>query len=102
MTLLQAAPISDWLNGNWNDAIFDPVPDLIGEGLWGVLIVGVLVVAFYVAGDSSIAAPTVLSMLIAAIAIPLLPGTYLGYFNALVIIGFTVAVYTTYRRFTAS
>lgn len=101
MMQLQAAPIQDWLDGDWNSAIFDPVPNLIGEGLWAVLIVGVLVVAYYVAGDSSIAAPTVLSMLIAAMAIPLLPGTYLGYFNALVIIGFTVALYTTYRRFTA-
>lgn len=102
MNPLQAAPVSDWINGDWNSAIFDPVPDLVGDGIFGVLIVGVLVLGYYVAGDSSIAGPTVLSMLLASFAIPLLPGTYLGYFNAIVAIGFTVAVYTSYRRFVLS
>lgn len=101
-TALQAAPIEDWANGDWHSAIFDPVPGLIGEGLYAVFVVGVLVLAFYVAGDSSIAGPTVLSMLLASLAIPLLPGMYASWLNAVVIIGMTVAVYSVYRRYTLS
>lgn len=102
MLPLQAAPISDWVNGDWNSAIFDAVPGLVGDGVFAVLIVGVLVLGYYVAGDSSIAGPTVLTMLLASFAVPLLPGNYIGYMNAIVAIGFTVAVYTTYRRFVLS
>jgi hypothetical protein len=96
---LQAAPIGDWVNGDWNSAIFDAVPGIIGDGVFAVLIVGVLVLGYYVAGDSSIAGPTVLAMLLASFAVPILPGTYLSYFTAIVALGFTVAIYTTYRRF---
>lgn len=96
---LQAAPIEDWVNGNWNSAIFDAVPGIVGEGVFAVLIVGVLVLGYYIAGDSSIAGPTVLAMLLASFAVPILPGTYLNYFTAIVALGLTVAVYTSYRRF---
>jgi len=97
--MLQAAPIEDWLNGDWNDAIFEPVPGLIGEPLFGLLVVGTVILAFYVAGDTDLAGPTVVAMLMAALAIPLLSGTAIQWFNAVVIIGFTVAVYRAYRRF---
>jgi len=97
-TVLQAAPIDDWASGDWHSALFDPVPGLIGEGLFAVFVVGVLVLSFYVAGDSSIAAPTVLGMLLAALALPLLPGMYASWLQAIVIIGMTVAVWRIIRQ----
>lgn len=96
---LQAAPIEDWTSGDWKSAMFDPLVNLIGEGLFSVLLVGTLVTVFFIAGDRGISAPTVLLMLLMPFALALLPGMYLAWADAVVIVGLTVAIWTAYRRF---
>ena len=62
----------------------------------GLLVGGVLMVAFYIAGDGELATPAILTVLLSGIMLPALPGTYrtIAYsmmFLAVFIGGFGVA-----------
>lgn len=75
--LLQACEPSEFLSDAMG-CTFGPVTGLIGEGMFGLMLSGVLLLAFYIAGNRGLAGPSVLLILISGMAIPILPGSYAG------------------------
>lgn len=99
IVLQQNTEIWKWITGDWKGALWDHLLGLIGEPATGVIIGGSLMLSFYIAGDGDIAAPSVATMLLAGIMVPILPGdarssAYIIAFFGLV--GAVVAVGRTY------
>lgn len=92
-------PISDWTAGSWMDCIFDPVTVLLGTGLYGILTSGVILAAFWLAGNRSVAAPSVAMILISGVAIPILPGGYQGIAWTVAFIGASGGAYSVIRGY---
>jgi hypothetical protein len=65
----------------------------------GLLLAGVLLVSLYVAGDGTVAVPSVVTILLGSSLIPLLPAQYVTLAYTVVVVGITVAVFAAYQRF---
>lgn len=91
--------INEWITLNWHRCIFDPTVSLIGEGLFG-LIVGVGIWAgLYFAGGGSPTTPTVVTILVATLLFPLLPGGYVGIAWSILVIGSTGAIIQALQKY---
>lgn len=67
-----------WFTGDWHSCIFEPVPALIGEPAFGMIVGGAMFVALYFAGGGRTATPTAITILLATVLFPLLPGDVRG------------------------
>jgi len=84
---LQACGMEGWINGDWRSCVFDPVPGLIGDGAFGLLIAVELYFSLYLAGGGDIRTPTVVSILLGGALFAMLPGAYTGLAQSLLVIG---------------
>lgn len=71
-----------------------PSPEIMG-----FLLASMLLVSLYLAGNGSVVAPAVATILFGSILVPLLPGQFRGLSYTVVVIGITVAVFYAYQRF---
>jgi len=70
-----------------------------GEGMFGVIIGGSTIFAFYLAGEGDLAAPTVLLVLAGGFLWPVLPGAYAGFGRSLLILGLASGFIAVARRY---
>jgi len=81
------------------DGVFSagPAPSLVG-----LVMAGVMVTSFYIAGDGSVVVPAVLLILFGSILIGTLPAQFVGLAYSLTAVGIAVAVFSAWTRFTAA
>jgi len=93
---------TDWINGDWTACLFDPVVALIGESTWGLLIGVAIWGALYMAGNGSPVTPTVVTILLAALLFPTLPGAYVGIAWSVLLVVASAAMLQVLQKFTLS
>lgn len=94
--------IAQWINGNWHTCLFDPVVSLIGEGLFGLLIAAGIWTALYLAGSGSPATPTVVMILLATVAFPVLPTAYSGIAWTILLVGAAAGIMQVMQKYVLS
>jgi len=70
-----------------------------GEALFGLFLGGVLMTAFYIASNGSIAVPALVLTLTGAVLVPMLPGNVSGMAGTIIILGLAAAVFAALRRY---
>lgn len=86
--------------GDLLDAVLnDLVAATSGEALLGVLVGGMIILAFYVGGDRDLATPTVLTILLGSVLIPMLPASYQQTGISLIILGIAAGIMAIARRY---
>lgn len=70
-----------------------------GEALFGILAGGAIVLAFYVGGGRDLATPTVLTILLGSVLIPMLPGQYQQLGLSLIIVGIAAGIMAIANRY---
>jgi hypothetical protein len=93
-----ACSTSEWANGEWFRCAFEPAVQSVGEPTVGMLLGGTLVLAFYLAGGG-IAAPAVLTLLLAAAVVPLLPAGLIGIAAGIAFVGIVGALVAVGQRY---
>jgi hypothetical protein len=103
--LQQATPtVSNPLDGISDGGLLEMLLGMLtssfgGEGMFGVLVGGATLFAFYLAGEGDLAAPTVLLVLAGAFLWPVLPGAYAGFARSLLILGLASGFIAIGRRY---
>lgn len=87
-----SGPLGPWFNGSWQEAMFEPTTSLVGEPLLGAFFAVPILVGFYFAGDGSLAAPSVLTILLGAFMLPVFPGNLAGLAYGVAFIGTVAAL----------
>ena len=72
-----------------------PAPELMG-----LLLGGTLVTSMYIAGKGTIAVPSIVTILLGSVMIPLLPEQHITFAYTLVVFGITTALFAVWVRFT--
>ena len=72
-----------------------PAPELMG-----LLMAGTLLSSLYIAGDGTIAVPAVVTIIVGASMVPLLPPQYVRFAYTVAIMGIVVAAFSVWTRFT--
>jgi hypothetical protein len=70
-----------------------------GEALFGVLVGGLIVTSFYVGGDRDLATPTVLTIILGSVLIPMLPASYQQLGISLIIVGIAAGIMALANRY---
>ncbi|MWG35901.1 hypothetical protein [Halomarina oriensis] len=95
------APL-DGFDGSSNmleTALDDVVVALGGEALFGLLFLGAVNLVWWVAGGRDLAVPAVFTILVGAMAFPLLPGSYVGLARAIIVLGGASMLLELARRY---
>jgi hypothetical protein len=95
------APLEGYDSGGGmlDAALGDLVASLGGEALFAVLLVGLLNLAYWLAGGRDLAVPAVFSILTGFIAFPMLPGQYIGLARAIIVLGGASMLLELARRY---
>lgn len=80
------------------DGVFGAGP---APGLMGLLLGGTLLTSLYIAGDGDIVVPSVVTILLGAVLVPVLPPQFVTLAYTVTAIGITVAVFAMWSRFTS-
>jgi len=100
MGLLQTGGISCYQSGSmWSCVAQDLASAAGGEVTFGLLVGGVLLLAFYIAGDGEIATPSVLAILLVGILLPVLPGSVRQMATGLMLMGVVGGLFALARRY---
>lgn len=91
--------IERWVQGDWHTCLFDPTVSLIGEGTFGVLVAAGVWTALYLAGNGSPTTPTVVMILLATIAFPVIPAAYSGVAWSILLVGAAAALLQTMQKY---
>jgi len=94
--------ITRWISGEWHSCLFDPVTSLIGEGTFGLIVAAGLWTALYLAGNGSPTTPTVVMILLATIAFPVIPAAYSGIAWSILLIGAAAAIMQAMQKYVLS
>ena len=101
---LDDSSLSCFAKGTEGDLTQCVLDGMFGAGpspaLVGLLVSGTLIVSLYIAGDGTVAVPSVVTILFGSVLIPLLPPQYVTLAYTVTVIGITVAVFAAYQRFT--
>lgn len=98
LQISQACSSSDWASGDWFRCTFEPAVQTAGEPTVGMLLGGTIVFAMYLAGGG-LAAPSVITILLAAALVPLLPGGLVGIAAGVAFIGLVGTLIGVGRRY---
>jgi hypothetical protein len=79
------------------DSVFSAGP---APGLMGLVMGATVLSSLYVAGDGSISVPAVVTILLGAVLIPVLPAQFETLAYTVVVIGVATAIFAAYTRFT--
>jgi hypothetical protein len=71
-----------------------------GEAVFGLLLGGALLMAFYIASDGSVAVPAVMLTLTGGFLIPILPGQLVGIAQPIIILGIFAGLFSVLARYT--
>jgi hypothetical protein len=85
--ILQACGLNNWLAGNLEQCLFSPIIGLSSSGVFGLLIGGSIFASLYFAGGGSLTTPTVVSILLGGVLIPVLPSQFAGIAWAILFLG---------------
>lgn len=99
--LLQASEpcnTTEWSNGDWYRCTFEPAVASVGEPIVGILTGGTVVLSLYVAGGG-LAAPAVVTLLLAAAMLPLLPGGMVGIAFGVAFVGLVATLISVGQRY---
>jgi len=61
---------------------------------------GTLLTSLYIAGDETVAVPSIVTILLGAVMVPVLPPQYVGFAYTVVVLGIVVAIFAVWTRFT--
>ena len=104
MTNLSDSAVGCWAQGAQGDLFQCALDGLFGAGpspgVFGLVVAGTLVTSLYIAGDGTIVVPAVVTILLGAVMVPILPPQYVGFAYTVVVLGITVAAYAAWVRFT--
>lgn len=92
--LQQTQELSCYTGGNdmLTCALSDLSASVGGDGVFGVLVAGCMLLAFYIASDGGLATPGVLTALLGGIMMEPLPGQHEAIAMTIVLIGLTAAL----------
>jgi hypothetical protein len=93
---------SSWIAGDWHTCLFEPTTSLIGEPTFGVLIGVGIYGSMYVAGGGDMTTPTVVTILLATLMFPLLPGGFSGIAWAVLLVGAAAAILQVMQKYVLS
>lgn len=85
--ILQACEMGRWINGDWRACVLEPSAGLIGDGAFGLLVAAGLYFSLYLAGGGDARTPTVVTILLGGALFAMLPGSFTGLAQSLLIIG---------------
>lgn len=91
-------PITDWMDGNWMDAIVQTWTGSIGDPLFGAIIGTGILVSLYVYSDD-MALPTIVLILFASSLFATLPGDVQQTAYGVLAIGIMAAIFEISRRY---
>jgi len=101
---LNNSSVTCFAQGTQGDLTRCVVDGMFGAGpspaLIGLIMAGTLVTSLYVAGDGSIVVPSIVTVLLGSVLVPLLPPQYVSMAYTVVVIGGTLAAFAAYQRFT--
>jgi hypothetical protein len=104
---MQATPIGEGgelgpytSGGNLLEAVLNDLTAATGgEALFGILVGGAILLAFYIGGDRDLATPTVLTILLGSVLIPMLPGQYQQIGLSVIIVGIAAGIMAIANRY---
>lgn len=73
----------------------------VGDGLFGLIIGGGMLLSLYVASDGDLAVPAVITTLFGGALVPMLPGTYQGIAIAIMLIGLIGSLFAAGVKYVA-
>jgi len=79
------------------DGVFAAGPS---PGLFGLVVAGTLLTSLYIAGDGTIVVPAVVTILLGAIMLPVLPPQFQLFAYSIVVLGIAAAGLAVWTRFT--
>lgn len=99
---LQSSAIDCYTQGTEGDLLTCVADDLViaagGQGVLGLLIGGVLLLALYIAGNGHPAPPVVVTILLGSALVPVLPAGYTTTAYAIVVLGIAFGVMAAAKR----
>ena len=95
MTNLSDSTVGCWAQGAQGD-LFQCALD----GLFGLVVAGTLVTSLYIAGDGTIVVPAVVTILLGAVMVPILPPQFQLFAYSIVALGIVAAGLAVWTRFT--
>jgi hypothetical protein len=93
---------NEWIAGEWHRCLFEPTTSLIGEPTFGVLIGIGIYGSMYVAGGGDMTTPTTVTILLATLMFPLLPGGFNGIAWAVLLVGAAAAILQVMQKYVLS
>jgi hypothetical protein len=99
--MVSPCTINTWLQGDtWHQCIFEPAAGSVGgEPMFGLLVGATLIVSLYLAGSGDLATPTVVTLLLGSVLVPVLPGGMVGVAYGVVVAGVSGALIAIARRY---
>jgi|APHM01.1.fsa_nt_gi hypothetical protein len=94
--------VDQWILGDWHRCLFEPITSLIGEPTFGVLIGIGIYGSMYVAGGGDMTTPTVVTILLATLMFPLLPGGFSGIAWAVLLVGAAGSILQVMQKYVLS
>jgi hypothetical protein len=102
MIPLQAGDLSCYTQGTGGNLLTCVLDDLTlaagGEAVFGLLVGSVVIVALYIAGNGDSATPTVATILLGSIAVPILPPQFEGAAYAILVLGIAFGMFAAAGR----
>ena len=104
MTDLSDTSVGCFAQGTEGDMTACIVESVFSAGpapsLMGLVMAGTMITSLYIAGDGDAVVPSVVTILLGSVLIPLLPAQFVSLAYAVVVVGLTVAGFTLWSRFT--
>jgi len=104
MTALNDTAVGCFAQGTEGDLAQCALDGVMGAGpapgLIGFTMAGVLMTSLYIAGDGTVIVPAVVTILLGAVLVPMLPPQYVTLAYTVVVIGITAAAFGAYTRYT--
>jgi len=104
MTNLSDSAVGCWAQGAQGDLFQCALDGLFGAGpspgVFGLVVAGTLVTSLYIAGDGTIVVPAVVTILLGAVMVPILPPQFQLFAYSIVALGIVAAGLAVWTRFT--
>lgn len=94
--------INRWISGDWHSCLFNPIVNLIGEPTFGVLVGVGIYAGLYFAGGGDTTTPTVVTILLATLMFPLIPGSLNGIAYSVLVVGVAAGLLQVAQKYVLS
>lgn len=96
---MPACDIASWLSGSWHTCVFGNPTAAIGEPLFGLFFGGVTILGMYLASGGKMDSAAVLTILLGALMVPVLPGGVVGAAYVIVVMGVAAGVISVAQKY---